>query len=167
MLTALAEKRSAAHQWQEFLNWSKPLSLNLSEGIKLFPNVWTESMKLSVRRRISSPEFYHLVTKKKEEVSFQGFIGQSLSAHLDQFTGHYSILNSLIHSLNIDKTLLHVCVCLWELKHKKFDLPFLPCRIPSSTPSPSETRNLDSFCLKPAENTSEKRAKRGRGGEKL
>lgn len=59
-----------------------------------------------------------------------------------------------------------VRVYVREFKHKKFDLPFLPCRIPSSTPSLSEMRNLDSFCPTPAEQRSEekKKEKRKTGG---
>lgn len=44
-------------------------------------------------------------------------------------------------------------MCVGESRSKNFDLPFLPCRIPSSTPSLGGMRNLDSFCLKPAEQT--------------
>lgn len=44
-------------------------------------------------------------------------------------------------------------MCEGESRSKNVDLPFLPCRIPSSTPSPSGTRSLGSFCLKPAGNT--------------
>ncbi len=93
------------------------------------------------------------------EISFQWFVGKSLSAHLDQFTGHSFILNSLFNSMRINPPPKN---CLCVLKHKKFDLPFLPCRIPSSTPSLNETRNLDSFCLKPAEDRETKTKKRER-----
>lgn len=66
----------------------------------------------------------------------------------------------------LTKHCVHVCVIVCVLKHKKFDLPFLPCRIPSSTPSPSETRNLDSFCLKPAEKERAEERNNREGGHK-
>lgn len=54
-----------------------------------------------------------------------------------------------------------VCV---RFRHKKFDLPFLPCRIPSSSPSPSETRNLGFFGQTPAVQRQQKNVKDGKRG---
>lgn len=95
----------------------------------------------------------------------QEFIGQRLCAHLDLVTvhaRHFEFINVLVeqrlkreekNNTKKHKQKLHVHV--WESKQKKFDLPFLPCRIPSSTPSLSETRSLDSSCLIPAEQRQE------------
>lgn len=126
----------------------------------------TEHMFQEVQRsdiRSVSPSFIlslHKSSSHKEErrdffsrVHRPEFVCTSGSIHRPLL--HLDFINALIEYWKNT-----ACVC--ELKHKKFDLPFLPCRIPSSTPSLSEMRSLDSFCLKPAENRSDKEGKKER-----
>lgn len=154
--------------------WSRRLPFHLiTVGFNLFPHVLTESIKLSTCFNVKGEiemepvcqSFIYLVTKKKEEIYFQGFKGQRLSTVCTSGSIHWPSL----HIEFIEYWQKHwMCMCGWELKHKKFDLPFLPCRIPSSTPSLSEMRNLDSFCQKPAENILERERKKKRErGEKF
>ena len=103
--------------------WSRRLPFHLiTVGFNLFPHVLTESIKLSTCFNVKGEiemepvcqsfitTWIILLQRRKKRFIFKGSKARDclLSAHLGQFTGHHSILNSL----NIDRNI--ECVCVGE-----------------------------------------------------